>query len=954
MKKHGMKAFRLIIILTTVFLLSIPLYTGCGNDTDPSVSISYSASALPEGTVGTAYSADVAKAAGAEGISYALKSGDKLPGGLTLSSAGKITGTPTAAVNAAKFTVVASADGAESAEAQFSITIKEAPPAAAVIKYDGKTLDDATTGEAYEADIATATGAEGIGYALKSGSSLPAGLTLSPAGKITGTPTEAVNAAKFTVVASADGAESAEAQFTLTVKVPEKAEISYTGTTLSDARVDTAYEADVATATGAKGISYALKSGSSLPAGLTLSPEGKITGTPTTAANAAKFTIVASADGAESAEAEFTLNVLGAEFTEKYVIEAEWGLSGDDIPNAVYGTEADASGGMYVDFRVDEVEAPDTSTVKYSFTPSRSGEASLALTLGLREFDATLDEIFEMRINGEPVSFTAYVPENDRDVTGKNDWVAWTEITAGIVELEGGKLNTIELTMPEEDSAFNLDCLSLSVPAAQSITMFGCTEVYEGDPAVVSLGLDDPDMSQIEAAFGSGYAVTEIREMYGAAGSQLGTDHTDVTNTVNDMAFGSYMWKVTAAKGEETASMMIPVEVKAANMAVFEAEWALNNGDSRVSYQTGQNSSGYGFAGLEEQGSSVVLKFDAAEAGRVKLSLRIGLRDIEGNTLADAYSISLNGTPLSLEDIVLEKGGGWFDWQQITVGETNVIEGPNTLVITRPGEDSYMLDSLQFILPATQQLTLAGVTDEYDGETVTVNATVNNAEYPVVIDSVDTAALAAAFGDGYEITGIYDMNEFYGKDMGKALTGISATLTSQSLGSHVWKVTAAKGEETATMIVPVEMVSNFATFEAEDGNISAGTEGDLPGKANGNGATGVDFHQKDGYVEFTFNVGEATDDAVLFVNLGRRDQAQALSDTYTIFVNGVELDTTGVQVPVFGGSNNWNDWYDVKAGTIALKAGEVNTIKIVGGDSSLILNNISVWTPAGIIAEPAV
>ncbi len=90
------------------------------------------------------------------------------------------------------------------------------------LQYTGTVLAAGTVGEAYAPVlIATATG-EGspvISYALKSGSNLPAGLTLSD-GRISGTPAAAAAAAEFVVVASAAGYKNAEASFTITINEP--------------------------------------------------------------------------------------------------------------------------------------------------------------------------------------------------------------------------------------------------------------------------------------------------------------------------------------------------------------------------------------------------------------------------------------------------------------------------------------------------------------------------------------------------------------------------------------------------------------------------------------------------------------------------------------------------------------------------------------------------------------
>jgi len=94
-----------------------------------------------------------------------------------------------------------------------------------------------------------------------------------------------------------------------------KGALSYTGSALPEGEVGTAYSQLIATATGSDGITYSLKTGNSLPAGLVLSAGGTISGTPSKAADAVQFTVVAQADGFKSAEAVFILTIKDSEFT---------------------------------------------------------------------------------------------------------------------------------------------------------------------------------------------------------------------------------------------------------------------------------------------------------------------------------------------------------------------------------------------------------------------------------------------------------------------------------------------------------------------------------------------------------------------------------------------------------------------------------------------------------------
>lgn len=133
-----------------------------------------------------------------------------LPEGMALSPEGAIIGTPTQA-GSSTFTVTAKADGATDVAKEVTITVAQA----ATLTFAGGALDKATVGTAVNADLAKATGAQGVVY---SATGLPEGLTLSSDGQLTGTP---VTAGDYTIKVSAwaDGcARAATAEFTLKVE----------------------------------------------------------------------------------------------------------------------------------------------------------------------------------------------------------------------------------------------------------------------------------------------------------------------------------------------------------------------------------------------------------------------------------------------------------------------------------------------------------------------------------------------------------------------------------------------------------------------------------------------------------------------------------------------------------------------------------------------------------------
>ena len=263
--------------------------------------------ALADAKAGYPYEESVDQATGSGSISYAIV-GD-MPEGLSFDpSAKKIFGTPTTAGNYI-IKITASAPNFEPVTVNAKLTVAAHD---AVLSYAPATLTAAKVGTEYSADIATATGSNTITYSVKEGSELPLGLRLN-GGNIEGTPAKD-GTFTFTLVASAKNYDSVEATMTMTVA---KGTLSYSGKALADAEVLTAYNGSIEIAGQMTGVSYKLKNGSNLPEGMTLnSSRAIISGAPTTAGEYT-FTIVASLEGYEDAEATFTIKVKGAEEGKK-------------------------------------------------------------------------------------------------------------------------------------------------------------------------------------------------------------------------------------------------------------------------------------------------------------------------------------------------------------------------------------------------------------------------------------------------------------------------------------------------------------------------------------------------------------------------------------------------------------------------------------------------------------
>ena len=164
-----------------------------GAGTAPALSVI--TTSLPDATAGSAYTFALAATGGTgTGYTWAVTAG-ALPGGLALSAGGLITGTPPA-TGTATFTVTVTDSGAGTATQALGITTDAASGGTTLI-ITTTSLPAATAGAAYSATLTASGGTQPYTWSLASGA-LPAGLALSAAGLITGTPA-AAGSASFTV-----------------------------------------------------------------------------------------------------------------------------------------------------------------------------------------------------------------------------------------------------------------------------------------------------------------------------------------------------------------------------------------------------------------------------------------------------------------------------------------------------------------------------------------------------------------------------------------------------------------------------------------------------------------------------------------------------------------------------------------------------------------------------------
>ena len=264
--------------------------------------------ALAAGSVGTPYSQTMAASGGIAPYAWTLTSGT-LPACLTMNSAGVISGTPTASCVGTtnltfKVTDSGSATPLSATSASLGLTINAAP----AITFTGSMPGTATYASSSPyVGFATATGGSGALTYSYSGS-LPPGLILMSTsnGEIGGTPT-AVGTFAFTMKAADAFGDSNTQAYSITVSYSP---VKVTAATLPTGYVGSTYTATTLAATGGSGAGYtwALASGSALPAGMNLSAAGVITGKPT-ATTPTSFTVTATDSASNTGNGTLSITI---------------------------------------------------------------------------------------------------------------------------------------------------------------------------------------------------------------------------------------------------------------------------------------------------------------------------------------------------------------------------------------------------------------------------------------------------------------------------------------------------------------------------------------------------------------------------------------------------------------------------------------------------------------------
>ncbi|HVG63082.1 MAG TPA: putative Ig domain-containing protein [Hyalangium sp.] len=221
---------------------------------------------LPDAYTDGPYAHALSAAGGRLPYRWALVSGS-LPPGIGLSTSGQLSGTPSTP-GGSTFTVSVTDSLGSQGSRTLSLAVYRPPSVGPA------TLSDAYVSEFTDLFFTGVDGRPPYTFSLASGV-LPAGLSLAASGQLTGTPTAPGNAS-FTIAVSDANGRTGTRPYTLAVYTLP----TLTTTTLPEAGYGQPYAQTLTVSGGKPGYSFVLESGS-LPAGITLSSGGQLTGSPT-------------------------------------------------------------------------------------------------------------------------------------------------------------------------------------------------------------------------------------------------------------------------------------------------------------------------------------------------------------------------------------------------------------------------------------------------------------------------------------------------------------------------------------------------------------------------------------------------------------------------------------------------------------------------------------------------
>lgn len=414
--------------------------------------------------VGQAYYVELNATGGNGSYTYSVSSG-VLPTGITLSTAGVLSGTPTLSATY-NFTITATDANNCTGSQSYSITVS-----CPTITVDPAVLPAGVIGTTYNKQLASSGGTASYSYSISSGA-LPAGLLLSTSGLISGTPTSA-GSSDFAIMATdANGCMGIQG-YSITISCPV---ITIDPTVLLAGMIGIEYNEQLASSGGTAPYSYSISSGG-LPAGLSLSTSlaGLITGTPTHAGSSSFTIMVVDANGCKSTQDYSIVINCPTIIVDQAVLPA--GLIG-----IVYNKQLTSSGG----------------TTPYTYSIS-SGALPAGLVLnssGLITGTPTSAGSSDFTIMATDANGCTGIQSYSIGVTCPTITINPTVLPAGIV----GTVYNEQLASSGGIAPYSYSISSGVLPAGLSLSSSGSTPgLISGTPTITGKGISDFTITTTDA-----------------------------------------------------------------------------------------------------------------------------------------------------------------------------------------------------------------------------------------------------------------------------------------------------------------------------------------------------------------------------------------------------------------------------------------------------------------------
>ncbi len=298
--------------------------------------LAVSTTRLPGAYVGISYSASFLAAGGDDSDRTWEITQGSLPDGLdVVPSTGEIYGRPTTP-ETQTFTVQVTSGG-ETATRQLMMTVADPSEPLTIVT---RSLAAGVVGQEYSFPIVATGGGTETSSLTWGSSGLPDGFEVTPTGVLVGTPMTA-GSSTVTITVS-DGTDTASRDMTLSIR--DNANLLIVPRVLSTARFGEAYAEQLETTGGNAPITFLMGEIGQIPPGLTLAPDGSITGEPTLVGRY-RFEVVARDSGIGPAAATDTNT-----FVIDVVNTDGFSITTSELPEGVVGQgyegTIEASGGL--------------------------------------------------------------------------------------------------------------------------------------------------------------------------------------------------------------------------------------------------------------------------------------------------------------------------------------------------------------------------------------------------------------------------------------------------------------------------------------------------------------------------------------------------------------------------------------------------------------------------------